>query len=373
MEVLHAQLQENDQQLVATRETLRLREEDLQSKCAENQVLKANDLNHARQLVDVEARLALVTAESRSKDEAKIRKIKEAGQSLNQNMKDFSSFEDALDALLKMLVESAKPEPATVVLREMGSQELPLGQASLSQSSRTHPADHESQELPYGRRHSVSTPKEVSNEIDTPCHLSSQGDQAELAIEELEIEETTYHRNVTMTRLTCGIDGASMFSDTPSRVSNASFSRTDGRPYRIGSESPMLDTTGLFPPTPIPSSKSGEARIDVSTPGRAQIRSRNGMNPMRTNGEGSAAQSTQSMPRSILKPSRPGKRRLSGSFLWSPVQASPKRRASPVERQGLGPIIPDSQNTSQGGETKANTKARKSTRRGTGKQHIQGR
>ena len=374
MEVLQAHLRENDQQLVATREVLRLREEDLQSKCAENEVLKEDVLNHARRFAELEARLALVITESRSKDDGRIRKIREAGQSFNQNMKEFNNFEDALNALLELLVESAaKPEPATAILKEIESQELPYGQASLSQNACTHRAEFESQELPYSRRHSVSTPKEIVNEIDTLGRCSSRGDQGELAIQELEIEETTYRRNITTTRSTRGIDGASMFSATPSRASKTSCPRFDERPYQKGSESPMLDITGLFPPTPIPFSRNGEARVGMSSPGKAPVVSRNGVSSTLTNAEDSVPQSTYSMPRSILKPSRPGKRRLSGSFMWSPVQPSPERRASTVERQGLGPIIPDSQNSSQDAETKANTKARKRNKRGTGKQYAKGR
>ena len=373
MEALQAQLLQNEQQSIANAEVLHMREEDILSKCAENEVLKEKVLDHAQHLAEVEARLALVMDESKSKDDERIRKMKEAGQTLNQNMKEFDTFDDALNALLELLVElTTKPKPTTTMLNEMESQELPYGQAILSQNARTRLAEPEPQKLPYSRQASVSTPNEASNERDTLGRCLSRGDQRSLTTQELEIKETTYCHSITKTRSTRGMDGASLFGGTPSRASKTSFPRFDECPHQNGSESPMLDTTGLFPPTPIPFPESSNAQVSVSTPGKAAVFVQSGVYTTLPDGEDSVAQGTFSKPRSILKQSRPGKRKLSVSFLWSPIQPNQQRRASTVERQGLGPIIPDSQNSYQGVETKANTKARKSTRNSTGRQSATG-
>ena len=235
---------------------------------------------------------------------------------------------------------------------------------------------------------------------------------------ESQIEETTIRRSVT--RATSSHGGRSVTS-TPSRfpkessVPISTFSQFhQDVSQSLDPMSPMADMRGFFPPTPQKSSTSkpvphdsNDDLIDNSSQESVDLlegsvtnddapvsmlhqternshtayqseleqveESYNSSNIIRKGRVNKFAAMTESqaglsratvIPKGILKDPKGTKRGSTTAGLGA-VDASKKMRIRPTESQGLGPIIADSQSTSNVNATKANPRARKSKRRAT--------
>ena len=197
-------------------------------------------------------------------------------------------------------------------------------------------------------------------------------------IHESQMEETLIRRNLTTTRSSRSGDGSIMPFQTPSRKPQTAFSQLNDQASLFSPESPDFDTQDLFPPTPLPTSKLGnfvrQSSITEQTENHHGSSLRAGRNGTSQSASvptvhGNGALRNTPAPRGILK--RPSKRKLGSEYGLTPGERTSKRQPSAAERQGLGPIIPDSQ---QSPTTSANKqKPRKSRRVSQGHGQGQGK
>ncbi|MCJ1245368.1 hypothetical protein MMC30_002572 [Trapelia coarctata] len=389
LEGLRAQVSEEGKELAQLREKLRLTEEDLLSKRAENQLLEEADLNKDKQLSEAEARLAKSISESKSQEEDRLRRINHAVQSFNGSAVGHTNIDEALEAVFRSLGESLKQFSQDAMLDDLtSSQELLYNHGSLELGTPVCHSAEESQELPYRRNIHVH-PDRGSPEIP---RVHSQGHEAqsqtqnrnstytqrsvnrdELVIQESQMEETTIRRNLTTTRSSRGGDSTLMPFQTPRRRSQPVLLYPDEEEHLFSAESPNFNTEDLFPPTPVPASRTGTVvrtssiteqmqnrHASSSQMGRGRVPSRSGTSQSASipATKGIGVLRNTSAPRGILK--RGPKRKLGSEYGLTPGERPSKKQPNAVEKQGLGPIIPDSQ---QSPTTSANMQKPRKSRR----------
>lgn len=407
MESLRARVSESGEELGQVREKLRLTEENLRlteeilnSKRAENQLLEEADLNKDRQLGEAQALLANNICESKSQ-EGRLHKINIALQS-NGFAEGHTNIDEALEALCTSLAESSRPYLQDPMLDDLGSsQELVSGyEASGSGAATNHGAeksqkiDHARKTYTYSDRSPVipgtySQGHEAQRKTQNPAEVVKMNkngafsqrseNREELVIQESQMEETTIRRNLTTTKSSRGGDGAIALFQTPSRRPELGISHIDDEILFPATESPDLDPEDLFPPTPVPISRLGNvirpSSIVEQTQSRQAYSSRvgRGEGPPSRNGtsqsasvslhKATRAQQSTPAPRGILK--RPHlKRRMGSEYGLTPGERPSKRQPSAVEKQGLGPIIPDS--SQQSPTTSTNMQKSRKSRRVSG-------
>jgi len=409
LEVLRARVSENGEELAQVREKLRLTEEDLHltkkdlnSKRVEVQLLEEADLNKDRQLSEAEALVTKKISESKSQEEKTLRRINNALQS-NGSAGGYANINEALEALFTSLTESSRPYSQDPMLDDLGSsQELVSGHEAFGPVAITDHEAEKPQKIQYGRdlytypdrgspvipgthsqgheaQRKTQTTAEVVKMNKNGAYSQRSINRDELVIQESQIEETTIRRNLTTTRSSRGGDGAIALFQTPSHRQQVSLSHIDDEILFPASESPDLDTEDLFPPTPVPISRIGNVIRPSAIAEQARSRqanylrvgggevspSRNGTSqsasvPLH---KGTEAQQSTPAPRGILK--RPHlKRRMGSEYGLTPGERPSKRQSSAVEKQGLGPIIPDS--SQQSPITSTNMQKSRKSRRVSG-------
>jgi len=402
-EGLRAQISKEGEELAQLRDKLRLTEEDLLSKRAENQLLEEANVNKGRQLGEAEARLAKSISESKSQEEERLQRVNHALQSFAGSSENHTNIDEAMEAILRSWEESQKRLSQDPMLDDLiSSQDLLHDHEALELGASVDRNLEEPQEIIYGQninvypdkgspviprihsqRHEAQpktqktqgTSKEVrQNNTGTFSQRSVNRD--DLFIEESQMEETMIRRNLTTTRSSRGGDGSIMpfqTFQTPSRRSQPAFSQSNDEERLFSPESPNFDTQDLFPPTPVPTSKIGNtirpstiieqmqnrhASSSRTDRGEALSRSGTSQSVLVPTVNGNGATRNTFAPRGILK--RPLKRRLGSEYGLTPGERTSKRQPSAVEKQGLGPIIPDSQ---QSPTTSANTQKPRKSRR----------
>lgn len=247
-----------------------------------------------------------------------------------------------------------------------GPQELPYGQDTFVYPDRGTPViprvPSQGQEVqPKAQQVQTTSREQKTNKNGTISHRRLSGN--DLLIQESQTEETMIRRNLTTTRSSRGGDGSTMPFQTPSHRSPTVFSHVEDEPF-FPVISPNFGTDELFPPTPVPRSGTGNIGgplyntdqmqrrlVNFSKGGRGEVPSRSC-----TSQSNSAPPRNPAVPRGIMKPL---KRRMAAEYGMTPEQRSSKRHASDIERHGLGPIIPDSQ---QSPSKNTKTQPRKSRR-----------
>lgn len=409
MESLRARVSESGEELGQVREKLRLTEENLRlteeilnSKRAENQLLEEADLNKDRQLGEAQALLANNISESKYQEEGRLHKINIALQS-NGFAEGHTNIDEALEALFTSLAESSRPYLQDPMLDDLdSSQELVSGYEAFGSGAATnHGAgksqiiDHARNTYTYPDRRSPVIPgtysqgHETQRKTQNPAEVVKMNkngafsqrsvNREELVIQESQMEETTIRRNLTTTKSRRGADGAIALFQTPSRRPELGLSHTDDEILFPATESPDLDPEDLFPPTPVLISRLGNvirpSSIVEQTQSRQAYSSRvgRGEGPPSRNGtsqsasvslhKATRAQQSTPAPRGILK--RPHlKRRMGSEYGLTPGERPSKRQPSAVEKQGLGPIIPDS--SQQSPTTSTNVQKSRKSRRVSG-------
>ncbi|MCJ1477769.1 hypothetical protein MMC13_006442 [Lambiella insularis] len=342
-QLLQGQKEAVDKELGAAQEKLQTIQED---HLGQIRSLEEDNVNLDRMLVEADARFSLIQSEMKSKTEEQLTRINAACQTYKMQTEAQVSLDSAIDLLLGLVKPVQRPQ--TPMLDDMSSQEMcqsqtipkPNAAGNVDQSESLQTQKHTPDAaFPSWAKRSSLRPITKAQGNDAKGRNSTRREttdsrvirkpRQEIVIQESQTEETTIRRSHKTTKSTRTQNNTRNFTDTPTKQAGEAI-EDYGESLTL---TPKYPAALLEPPTPLQLTQAK---------GAANTESRSG----------------------AAGPVANGKKRTAEDFGFTPREEA-RKKSCYIDRQPLGPIIPDSQSPSRGTSVHTEGKARK--RQGTSK------